>query len=53
MAACHSAAFREAPLCFFLFKELFDTMLFDEFDEFKVFYHTHVVFGAIAFIEVF
>jgi len=50
MAAYRSATFRATPLCFFLFQELLDAMLFDEF---KVLYHTHMVFCTIAFIEVF
>ena len=50
MAAYYPATFRAAPLCFFLFQELLDAMLFDEL---KVLYHTQMVFGAIAFIEVF
>ncbi len=50
MAAYHSATFRAAPLCLFLFQELLDAMLFDEF---KVLYHTHMVFCTISFIEVF
>ena len=50
MAAYHSATFGAAPLYLFLFQELLDAMFFDEF---KVLYHTHMVFCAIAIIEVF
>ena len=50
MAAHHSATFRAAPLCLFLFQELLDAMLFDES---KVLYHAHVVFGSVTLIEGF
>jgi len=50
MAADHFTTFGAAPLCLFLFQELLDTM---HSDKFKVLYHTHMVFCAIAFIEVF
>jgi len=50
MTAYHLATFRAAPLCIFLFQELLDAMLFDEFE---VFYHTHMVLGAVTFIKSF
>jgi hypothetical protein len=50
MAAYHPITFRAAPLCFFLFQELINAMLFDKL---KVLYHAQMVFCAIAFIKVF
>jgi len=50
MTAYHLATFRAAPLCLFLFQEPLDAMLFDEFE---VFYHAHMVLGAVSLIEGF
>jgi hypothetical protein len=50
MAAYHITTLGAPPLCNFLFQKPLDTM---RFYEFEVFYHAHMVFSAIAFIEVF
>ena len=50
MTAYHLATFRATPLCLFLFQEPLDAMLFDEFE---VFYHAHMVLGAVSLIKVF
>ena len=50
MTAYHFATFRTAPLFLFLFQVTFDAMLFNEFE---VFYHAHMVPGAISLIKVF
>jgi len=50
MTAYHFATFRTAPFFLFLFQKTFDAMLFDEFE---VFYHAHMVPGAVSFIEAF
>ena len=48
MAANHVSTIRAAPLFPFLFQELLDAMTFDEL---QVFYHAHMVFGAVALIK--
>jgi len=50
MTAYHLATFRATPLCLFLFQEPLDALLFDEFE---VFYHAHMVLGAVSLIEGF
>ena len=50
MAAYHSTTFGAAPFCLFLFQESLHTILLNKFE---VFYHAHVVFCTIAFVEVF
>ena len=50
MAADHPATHSTTPFCSFFFYESLYAMLFDKFE---VFYHAHVVVGAIPFIEVF
>jgi hypothetical protein len=48
MTAYHPTASGTAPLGFFLFKKLPDARLFDEFN---VFNHAHMIFGAVPIIE--
>jgi hypothetical protein len=48
MATYHPAAFRAVPLCHFFFQEPVNAM---RFYEFEVFYHAHMVKGAVALIE--
>ena len=50
MTAYHLATFRAAPLCLFLFQKSLHAMLFYEFE---VFYHAHMVLGAVSLIKVF
>ena len=50
MAAYHSAAFRALPFSFFLLQESPHPALTDHR---QVLYHTHVIFGPVAFIQVF
>ena len=50
MTAYHSTTFRAVPLYCFFIKELIDAILFDKFE---IFYHAHMVFGSVTFIEGF
>ena len=50
MTAYHFTTFRAAPLFLLFFQETLDTMLLDEFE---VFYHAHMVLGAVSLIEGF
>jgi len=48
MTADRCTALRTFPLRFFLFQERFDPVLFNEI---QVFDHTHMVLGAVSFIQ--
>ncbi len=48
MTAYRPATFRAAPHPLFLFQELLDAVLFDEFE---VSHHAHMILGAVALIE--
>ena len=48
MAAYHITTFRTVPLLFFLFQEPIKAVFLDEFE---VFNHAHIVFGAVSLIK--